>query len=250
MKDQIKELETPCTICKQIGEELKKEIKGNEDEKKEIIKKKDYISEIISASLERKKDDLGRKRAINCGISEAFLHMFTTQPLETISYENIWGFLVQTYPCSDEVKQLLFQLKPYPALIHLFDHSDIYVVENSITSIQNILLCGYKSDNTPEQHDHFDTMIEIDGIKMIFDLFKRNVSKLSKGRAAICLGQLYKAREITNLEMKQSLIAHLKTLINDTDEWTKNAAKRSLRFLAYNAVNKAEIEKDGFKIPE
>ncbi|KAA6392497.1 MAG: hypothetical protein EZS28_011979 [Streblomastix strix] len=176
--------------------------------------------------------------------------MFKTQPLETISNTNILAFIQFNKTCSDEVRQLLFQLKPYPALIHLFDHSDILVVGNSIISIHNILICGYKSDNTPEQHDHFDIMIEIDGIKMIFDLFKRNVSKFSKDRAAICLGMLFKAREITNLEMKQSVIAHLKTLINDTDEWQKDAAKRRLKFLAYNAVNKAEIEKDGFKIPE
>ncbi|KAA6366146.1 MAG: hypothetical protein EZS28_038328 [Streblomastix strix] len=93
-------------------------------------------------------------------------------------------------------------------------------------------------------------MIEIDGIKKIFDLFKKDVNKDSKDRAAICLGLLFKALEITILEMRQSLIAHLKNLINVTDEWTKNAAKRRLKFLAFNTVNKAEIEKDGFKIPE
>ncbi|KAA6379928.1 MAG: hypothetical protein EZS28_024547 [Streblomastix strix] len=93
-------------------------------------------------------------------------------------------------------------------------------------------------------------MIEIDEIMKIFDLFKRNINKFSKDTSAICLGLLFKAREITNLEMKQSVIAHLKILINDTDEWTKKQSKKRLVGLALNAVNKAEIEKDGFKIPE
>ncbi|KAA6365693.1 MAG: hypothetical protein EZS28_038780 [Streblomastix strix] len=94
-------------------------------------------------------------------------------------------------------------------------------------------------------------MTEIDGIQKIFALSKRtNLSKHAQNTASICIGILFKAREITNLEMKQSVIAHLKTLINDTDEWTKKQSKRSLRFLAYNAVNKAEIEKDSFMIPE
>ncbi|KAA6362557.1 MAG: hypothetical protein EZS28_041914, partial [Streblomastix strix] len=52
-----------------------------------------------------------------------------------------------------------------------------------------------------------------------------------------------------NPNMKM-IITHIKTLINDSDVWTKSTARKVLNGLAVNAANKAEIEKGGFKIPQ
>ncbi|KAA6376827.1 MAG: hypothetical protein EZS28_027646 [Streblomastix strix] len=92
-------------------------------------------------------------------------------------------------------------------------------------------------------------MTECDGINKIYELFKRKLDKYITDRAALCLGQLFNAREITQSKMRITVIKHLKTLINDENEWIKDSSKYRLQGLAQNGVNKAEIEKDGFVIP-
>ncbi|KAA6377429.1 MAG: hypothetical protein EZS28_027046 [Streblomastix strix] len=92
-------------------------------------------------------------------------------------------------------------------------------------------------------------MTECDGIIKINELFKRKLNKYITDRAALCLGQLFKTREITQSKMRMTTIEHLKTLVNDEDEQVKDTSRRRLKDLAQNEVNKAEIEKDGFVIP-
>ncbi|KAA6390525.1 MAG: hypothetical protein EZS28_013947 [Streblomastix strix] len=92
-------------------------------------------------------------------------------------------------------------------------------------------------------------MTEYDGITKIYELFKRKLDKYIVNKATLCLGQLFKAREINDSEMRKDIIKHLKTLINDEDEWIKIDSILRLYDLAQNEVNKAEIEKDGFVIP-
>jgi hypothetical protein len=41
-------------------------------------------------------------------------------------------------------------------------------------------------------------MEEVGGIEKIFGLFNRATNKLIKDRSAICIGRLYRAREIEN----------------------------------------------------
>ncbi|KAA6373391.1 MAG: hypothetical protein EZS28_031082 [Streblomastix strix] len=93
-------------------------------------------------------------------------------------------------------------------------------------------------------------MLECDGINKIFALFQQTEDEYKKNQAAVCIGRLFKSREIENRQMRSEIIAHLKTMINDPDEWNKNQSRFSLKFLAQNAVNRAEIEADGFVIPE
>ncbi|KAA6353601.1 MAG: hypothetical protein EZS28_050872 [Streblomastix strix] len=92
-------------------------------------------------------------------------------------------------------------------------------------------------------------MTECDEINKIYELFKRKLDKNITDRAALCLGQLFKARKITDSEMRKTIIKHLKTIVNDEDEWVKDTSRILLEGLAQNGVNKAEIEKDGFVIP-
>ncbi|KAA6361655.1 MAG: hypothetical protein EZS28_042819 [Streblomastix strix] len=62
--------------------------------------------------------------------------------------------------------------------------------------------------------------------------------------------QLFKAKEITNIEMRKDIFAYLKTALSSSESWIKNYSKWILGLLAENSSNRAEIEKDGFKIPE
>ncbi|KAA6388052.1 MAG: hypothetical protein EZS28_016422 [Streblomastix strix] len=249
LNEKITELGKPCTICSQIGKELIKVENGSDAQNKELRKNKDYLSGIISTSLQ-KKDELGRKQAINSGIAEALLHMFANQPLESITDEQASAFYQISFT-NQENKLLIFDNKPYPALIRLLDHSNSSVVDRTITSITCILLCGLKIYPANTQHEHYGVMNKCEGINKIYALFKRiNTLKHAKDLAAICIGLLFKASEITDYWMRCDIITHLKKLVYDSDEWMKNASRERLKGLAQNLVNKGEIEKGGFVIPE
>ncbi|KAA6360156.1 MAG: hypothetical protein EZS28_044317, partial [Streblomastix strix] len=62
-------------------------------------------------------------------------------------------------------------------------------------------------------HPFYNNIQQNGGIWKIFMLFKRNVSERSKNSSAICIGIAFKAREITDNDMKLEIIQHLKTIL-------------------------------------
>ncbi|KAA6371241.1 MAG: hypothetical protein EZS28_033231 [Streblomastix strix] len=182
------------------------------------------------------------------GIADALISIFNTQLLDSITEANIDAFYKLTL-VGDENLQLLHLKKPYPGLIRLFVHPDQGVICNSIDSTFNILLSGLPPHSSTEKHEHFEIMTECDGINKIYELFKRKLNKDITNNSALCLSQLFKAREITDSKIKKDIIKHLKTIVNDEDELVKDISILRLQDLAQNEVNKAEIEKDGFVIP-
>ncbi|KAA6355610.1 MAG: hypothetical protein EZS28_048863 [Streblomastix strix] len=153
-------------------------------------------------------------------------------------------------PSSDEIKLMLFNQDPFPALIRLLQHTNSKVVGHAIITLNNIVVAG--NDPTPDDqiHPHFESMGKCGGLDQIFQLFRRNLDKYTKDRSAICLGRIFRAQAIPNLAIRKEVIAHLKTLVKDPDSWIRSSSKNALRYLAYNAKNLAEISKDGFVIPE
>ncbi|KAA6352982.1 MAG: hypothetical protein EZS28_051491, partial [Streblomastix strix] len=104
-----------------------------------------------------------------------------------------------------------------------------------------IQLSGSNTTKESDPHPHFESIQVYDGIKKIFALFQKNKSKYSRDRSALCIGYLFKAREITDPIMKQVIINHLKSLLNDSDAWVKERAKNALKYLSQNAANRSEI---------
>ncbi|KAA6387529.1 MAG: hypothetical protein EZS28_016943 [Streblomastix strix] len=143
-----------------------------------------------------------------------------------------------------QLKLALFSKQPFKALVRLLELPDKLVANDAINSIANIHLGGTSSTADSEIHPHFAVFQECDGIIKIFSLFKRHESmKDNKNASAICIGILYKVQDITDPEMRKTVIAHLKLLINDSNSWAKTQAKKML------TVNKTEIEADGFTLP-
>ncbi|KAA6369111.1 MAG: putative protein kinase, partial [Streblomastix strix] len=196
------------------------------------------------------KDDENRKIAIEAGIIDVLIHLFSTQPLELITPTHAWSFFVFTYPASDEIKQSLAEKKPYPALIHLLDHTNFMVLRRAVTSISNILVGGSNLTPINQPHPHFQAVATCDGIDKLFSLFKKNEYEKITYISAKCIGQLFKAKEIPNVEMRNDIIAYIKTALSSSEQQKKENSKWVLGLLAENSVNRAEIEKDGFKIPE
>ncbi|KAA6378845.1 MAG: hypothetical protein EZS28_025628 [Streblomastix strix] len=235
----------------QVANNLRKKLDGNEKQQKQIKIQQDGDCWILASILSERKDDELRLRIINSGIVDTLLSIFLTRDLNTITHAFSQAFFILTTKSSNEFKQSLYEKHPYPALIKLLNHSNNEIVDDSITSIYNILIVGINTTSISEKHPHFAEIQSCDGIRKLFDLFKRNdITKRNKNITSRCLGNLFRAQEIPNKEMKTEIIAHLKALLNDPDDWEKITAKKTLKGLSQNAANRTEVEKDGFIIPE
>ncbi|KAA6384088.1 MAG: putative aurora-B kinase Ark1 [Streblomastix strix] len=254
---------------KKIEQDLKQPVKRNEQQKQSILQQQEFDIFLLSAVIQVRKDDGHRLQIFSSGIVDEILTIFNTQELNS----------------NDEVGLQIYSMPPYPGLIRLLEHSNIQytflipshaqialkcrcgsvsgvvldpyrrilfieIVIRIIHSILNILLVGANTTPETQQHPHFNSMQACDGIKKTYSLFHQNRNKEIKDIAAICIGQLFRAQEITNKSMRKDIIGYLKELTTDSDQWTRNEANWRLRGLAQNAVNKADIEADGFAIPE
>ncbi|KAA6357618.1 MAG: hypothetical protein EZS28_046855 [Streblomastix strix] len=236
---------------KRIAEILRQPLVGTQQQQQQIQKQQEDECRKLIIQYEGKEDDEGRLNIINLGIVEALIYIFLSRSLDLITNPFSELFLKITTPSSDEIILQLFSKNPYPSLIRLLNHQDINIVDDAIISISNILIAGQNTTPSYSLHPHFDTISQCDGINQIFRIFKRNdIGKHSKRIAAECISFLFRAREISNSEMKKEIIAYLKQIITKKDKEEMNRAIRALKRLALNAANRTEIEKDGFAIPD
>ncbi|KAA6391400.1 MAG: hypothetical protein EZS28_013074 [Streblomastix strix] len=233
----------------ELAKEMKKPFGKDEQENKQIEERVEEICELIRDTFKDKEDERGRKNSIQGGIAEAFIFIFTQWPLDKIMKVHSKAFLYLTYPSNIQIKLLLFEKKPFASLLRLLDHTNRYVVDDAIASIINIILGGTNITEISEPHPHYTAMDELGGFDKIFELFNRNLSKYTRDSSAICIGRFFRAQEIPDLVMRQEIIQHLKTLANGQEGIEKNVAKYTLKGLSQNAVNRVEIEKDGFVVP-
>ncbi|KAA6381417.1 MAG: hypothetical protein EZS28_023058 [Streblomastix strix] len=234
----------------ELAKEMKKPFGINEQENKQIEESIEEICEMIGDTFKDKEDERGRKNSIQSGLAESLILIFTQWPLDKIMEVHSKAFLYLTVPSGNQITLLLFEKKPFAGLLRLLDHTDRYVVGNAIASIHNIIIRGFDTTRISEPHPHYPAMAELGGIEKTFELFNRNLGTYSRDTSAICIGSLFRAREISNKKMRQKVIKHLKQLANGPEGYEKNAAKQTLKSLAQNAVNRTEIEKDGFVIPK
>ncbi|KAA6348017.1 MAG: hypothetical protein EZS28_051995, partial [Streblomastix strix] len=211
----------------------------------------EYECNKLIIKFKGKEDDEGRQNITNSGIVDALIQIFLSRPLDLITKPYIQAFYSLLNRSSIEIKLLIFSKHPYPSLIRLLNHENADVINEAILSIFNILSAGSISTPQNSTHPHFDAISDCDGINQIFRVFKRNdISKHSKDVSAECFGHLFKAREISNSEMRKEIITYLKQIITKQDKNEMKFAIKALKRLALNAANRTEIEKDGFAIPD
>ncbi|KAA6370403.1 MAG: hypothetical protein EZS28_034070 [Streblomastix strix] len=188
-------------------------------------------------------------KSIENGIIEALFSILKTRDLNQITDSFILAF-GQPASCSDHnIKKYYFDIQSYPVLIRLFNHTDIKVIQGSIIVIYNILIVGSTAE-TSKPHQHFEVMVQCDGINKIFALFQHAENSEIKNVSAVCIGRLFKSREIENQQMRSEIITYLKTMVNNPEYWERNESRKDLKGLALNAANRIEIEAGGFVIPE
>ncbi|KAA6379432.1 MAG: hypothetical protein EZS28_025045 [Streblomastix strix] len=234
----------------EMKQELEKPERGTQLQIDVIRQKKIKTCQQISAYFIGKTDNKIRKQALNAGIADALLKIFSTYPLESITQSHIWAFFELTYIDDDQICYDAFKNINFTGLVRLLDHPDIAVVHRVVISIKNIIRSGSNSTQISSPHPYYQSLASCDGINKLFILFKKNLSKRSKDEASICIGQLFRAKEISNTEMRKEVISNLKAVSLGSDESLKGNVNWGLKYLAQNEVNRAEIEKDGFKIPD
>ncbi|KAA6399036.1 MAG: hypothetical protein EZS28_005436 [Streblomastix strix] len=203
----------------------------------------------IKNRLQDKQDNYEIMNAINAGVADALIQIFSNRPLNLITQKFPATFLLMTVACN-EIKHILFNKQPYSSLLRLLDHEDIKVADFALLSIYHIIISTGMTEE-PALHPHYRIMVELDGIDKIFRMFNRNdIGKNSKDYAAFCISTLFKMQKIPNAIMSEQIIDHLKSIINDPMVNNKSLAKIGIVLLAMNYSNKVEIEKDGFVVPE
>ncbi|KAA6368938.1 MAG: hypothetical protein EZS28_035535, partial [Streblomastix strix] len=220
-----------------------KPLEGTDEEKKQIIENYENDCKLLSRTVEDKKDNIGIKRMISSGVIESLLFIFSNRDLNSITRTYSQAFFHITNNSSNEINLLLLEKKPYPGLIRLLEHTDDLIASDAIASIFNILAAGSNTPSDTDPHPHFESIQACDGIKKIFALFQKNASKFRRDRSALCIGYLFRAQQITDQIMRNEIISHLKSLLNDSDAWVKGRAKNALKYLAQNEVNRTEILK-------
>ncbi|KAA6367694.1 MAG: hypothetical protein EZS28_036779, partial [Streblomastix strix] len=241
LNEQIKWMKLPDDLLKKFGEDLMKPLEGTKFQKKKTLLLLEKDCEFLSLALIDRKDDDGRKRVFQSDVIEGFINVFQNYELNSITRTYSLAFVNLINPSSDEIKLLIYNKKPYPGLIRLLKHTDNLVASDAIISILIILQTGSKTTPESDPHPHYETIQESDGIKKIFALFQKNGNKYSRDRSALCIGYLFKAREITDPIMRQEIIGHLKSLLNDSNAGVKESGKQALKYLAQNATNRSEI---------
>ncbi|KAA6396048.1 MAG: hypothetical protein EZS28_008424 [Streblomastix strix] len=235
---------------KRIEQDLKQPIEGTQEQQKNITQKQETDLLLLSSVIEGRNDNKLRKRIMFSGIVESLLLIFINRDLNQITRTYSFAFVNLTNPSSDENIHLLLEKKPYPGLIRLLEHADNLIASDAIGSIGIIQFSGSNTTPQSDPHPHYESIQKNDGIKKIFALFQKNGMKFNRYRSALCIGYLFKAREIADPIMRQEIINHLKCLLNEDDDWVKERAKDVLKYLSQNTVNKAEIEAGGFTIPK
>ncbi|KAA6376817.1 MAG: hypothetical protein EZS28_027656 [Streblomastix strix] len=226
-------------VFKQIEQDLQNPIEGTEEEKNLKYQQQENDFLFLTAILEGRNDDELRLRVIKAGIAHKFLHIFETRDLALITRTMSYTFAILTASGGDLIRLLIFSKKPYSGLLRLLSHTNSLVVNDAIVSIFHILISGANSNPGAKAHPHYDMIQQLHGVQKIFELFKKNVSKYSKDRAALSIGYIYPSREITDPNMRFEIINYLVSVLGDSDMKVK--VKPVFNCLADNIMNCAEI---------
>ncbi|KAA6386775.1 MAG: hypothetical protein EZS28_017698, partial [Streblomastix strix] len=235
----------------EMSKDLEKNIYSRVDWQLDLKRQMDICDYMIEMFKDQKVNDEYRKWCIEAGVAKALLNIFETWKIPDVRLQHARAFFLLTFTESMEVKQLIFQQKPFRGLIHLLESPNVDVSIRGINSISNILAGEVNIPSQVQQHPYFDAMSQVSGIDKIFMYFKRQTqNKECKNASAFCIGFLYRAREIERTDMRVSIIGHLKSILDDEDKAIRVNAKTALKHLYLNPVNRNEIDKGGFSIPK
>ncbi|KAA6367672.1 MAG: hypothetical protein EZS28_036801, partial [Streblomastix strix] len=188
------------------------------------------------------KQNEGRLNIINHEIALNLIKIYETRDIAHITAPLIEVFNKLLQTSSDIIVQVFNNKNPYPGLFRLIDHKDNQIVLLTLQSICSLLKGGLDTTEVTEQHPHYNIIDRCNGIKILYKLFKLTTTTHELQEiCAICIGRIYRSKEIQDKDMRQDVIAQLKNMVHDLNEWTKVASIEAISLLAQNQVNLAEI---------
>ncbi|KAA6394930.1 MAG: hypothetical protein EZS28_009542 [Streblomastix strix] len=233
---------------KSIAVELKKPLAGSEEQKKQIINKQELQCSLIYVILNGREDEQLLISIINTGIAALFLNIFEQRDLSLITKHNTSAFRILTQGRTEITNQLLNQ-KQFPSLLRLLTHKDIEVITDTMKIFFNIIFAANKGNSDTTANPYYDVLVAHNGVDEFYSIFKRiDICKETKDISAFCIGFLHRRQQIANQLIRIDVISYLKTLTSDPSKQTIQASNDALFCLALNTVNRAEIEKGGFKV--
>ncbi|KAA6371343.1 MAG: hypothetical protein EZS28_033130, partial [Streblomastix strix] len=205
----------------------------------------------ILSKFKDKIDDKEKENSIIAGVAQELTRIIENRNLSQITSIFIDAFFSLTIPANIELRPQLYAIKnPFPGLFRLLDSRNSEVILLAIKSIASMINGGISKLKTADPHPYFDNVSRLNGINKIFSIFRHNSDKQVKDTCAISIGRIFHEKEITNEEMKSNIIAHLKSILMDQDEWTSSQSILALGYLSWNSANLQEIEKDGFDLSD
>ncbi|KAA6374564.1 MAG: hypothetical protein EZS28_029910 [Streblomastix strix] len=240
-----------------IWKEMNKILQLNEPEDEadaqtgmnEVRSRKEEICSSVVKQFLNITDDEGRKQCLDGGIVSGLIQTIEKQPLDSIKSVHSGAIYALTCTKGTKIIQQIASYKPFPALIRIFEHSDMNIVRDGINSTVNIVSVITKCTAIASAHPLYQEISDCQGIDVIYSLFNKQIDKVTQDLSSICIGQLFRAKEIPG-QMKADVIAHLKKIASDETNLRKDGAIMALNCLILNAANRQEINRDGFKIPQ
>ncbi|KAA6362434.1 MAG: hypothetical protein EZS28_042039 [Streblomastix strix] len=214
-----------------------------------LIKKKvkyHYLQK-IKQYLKKQRVNKLRRDLINAGIIDVLLQIFAKRDLDDITYPFTNAFFVFTYPSNLALCQLLVEKQPFPSLLRLLDHKVEDIINDVISSIDNIFYYAAIGTEITKQHPFYTNLALAGGIEKIYSLFQQSSDKFYKKISAICLGIVFRAQEINDSSMRKEVITYLKSMYEDSREDIRKLVRFSLQCVI---AQKQEIESDHFVILE
>ncbi|KAA6380865.1 MAG: hypothetical protein EZS28_023608 [Streblomastix strix] len=199
---------------------------GNQTQKQKILFQQENSLVRIIKLLESYESEELRENMIRDGVAKEIINVFNTRALEQITLPYVQTFSLLTYhKIVDVIQKLLEYDLLFPTLFRLLTHPDTKIINFIITAIMNIL--SVIADSTPQNtpHPSFDKLSSFGGVDKIYNTFMWYTNQLQKDASALCIGYLFRAREIADTSLNNDVTSHLNSLLTSQDEYMRFSAR-------------------------
>ncbi|KAA6398514.1 MAG: hypothetical protein EZS28_005964 [Streblomastix strix] len=247
-------------ICQKIKNDIELLFAASETDKNRIMKTLEDDLDKLLDTLSNNEQEALKLYVIYSGIVENLLTVIDKSDLNTINRSFSQLLLQLSYNQSQKIIQTFIKtISAFPGIIRLLDHIDIDIVEDGINTILYIIQTGIKSfksdDDDDDDDDDYDeeekkalinTFHNSFNIERIFSMFQRADIQSTDiiNTTAITMGYLI-SNDLEKTK-KHIIVESIKKLLNDEDDWTKNAAKDVLCYMANDSEIINEILEDDF----
>ncbi|KAA6362176.1 MAG: hypothetical protein EZS28_042298 [Streblomastix strix] len=158
---------------------------------------------------------------IRLGIVDSLLQILITHNINSITIQFCSAFFYLSIFLPKQLENQILIKKANPALISIFIHGDVEVEIIAIASIHNRITECIEDTEKDKLYQLFDEIQGCNDVSKIYEVFIRNMNKHTRDFCLVCIGYLYRSREIRDQKMRSDIIQNLKLLTDDSDNQSK-----------------------------